>query len=151
MIWRDILIETLPDDRELRRALAHVLQVEPDEVALFTDYVELLQPMPDTIRVICERILVNGEIHMKLGIMPVHPDQEARVRASDDLALRSALCTTLATRGLIDDGSDNPYAFLLLDRGGSASRATVDADRLDIDDPYVVTPYITGVWTMLPW
>jgi hypothetical protein len=147
MIGRDILIERLPEDRELRRALAHVLQVDPDEVAMFVDYAELLQPMPDRIRVICECILVNGEFR----IMPVHPDQEALVRANDDLALLSALCTKLATRGLIDDGSDNPYAFLLLDRDGSASRATVDADRLDIDNQYVVTPYITGVWTMLPW
>ena len=139
MIWRDILIDRRPNDAELRQSLAQVFQIDPTKVGLFGDYRELLQPMPDTIRLLCERLPVSGEFIMKLGVMPVHPVQEAFTRGSNDLTLLSALCRILATRGLIDDGSHNPYAFLLLGPDGSVSNAALDAQRLDMDDEYVLS------------
>lgn len=145
MIWRDILIDIRPRDVELSHALAHVFHVPTDAIVLFGDYRELLAPEPAGIRLLCERLPVDGEFRMKLGIMPVHSEQEAFVRDHDDIDLLSALCRNLSTRGLIDDGSDNPYAFLLIDTDGSVSHTNLDAERLDTDGQYVLMPQVAEV------
>jgi hypothetical protein len=145
MIWRDMLIDRRPSDSELLHALAHVFQISTDTVVLFGDYGELLAPEPAGTRLLCERLPIEGEFRMKLGIMPVHPDQEAFARIHDDIDLLSALCRTLAVRGLIDDGSENPYAFLLIDSTGAVSRTDLDAERLDNDQLYVLMPQAVEV------
>ncbi len=145
MIWRDILIDRRPADSELRHALAQVFKIAPAGVALFGDYSELLAPESPGTRLLCERLLVAGEFRMKLGIMPVHPEQEAFVRECDDLALLFELCQILAVRGLIDDGSTNPYAFLLLDPSGAVSYTALDAEQLDLNDRYVLLPQTADV------
>jgi hypothetical protein len=145
MIWRDILIDRRPSDRELRSALARGFQITPDEVLLFGDYDELLSPEPPGIRLLCERLPVDGQFRMKLGVMPVHPDQEAFVRIHDDIQLVSAICGALGVRGLIDDGSDNPYAFLLVHPDGVVARTDLDAEQLDADGQYVLMPQVAEV------
>ena len=145
MIWRDILIDRRPRDGELLDALARVFQISQDTIVLFGDYSELLTPEPPGTRLLCERLPVDGEFRMKLGIMPVHPDQEVFAQSHDDTVLLSALCRTLSVRGLIDDGSDNPYAFLLIDTDGTIARTELDAVRLDNDHQYVLTPQVAEV------
>lgn len=145
MIWRDILIDRLPADNELQNALASVFQISPAEVVLFGDYNELLAPEPAGTRLLCERLPVAGEFRMKLGIMPTHPDQEAFVLIHDDIGLLTALCRVLAVRGLVDDGSVNPYAFLLIDTDGALSRTVLDAERIDHDEQYVLLPQVAEV------
>lgn len=145
MIWRDILIDRQPSDSELVHALAHLFQISTDEILLFGDYSQLLLDEPAGTRLLCERLPVEGEFRMKLGIMPVHPDQEAFVRTHDDVELVTSLCRILAVRGLIDDGSDNPYAFLLIDPNRAVSRTDLDAERLDSDGQYVLMPQVVEV------
>ena len=145
MIWRDILIDRRPSDDELLHALARLFQISPDSIVVFGDYSELLKPERPGTRLLCERLLVDGEFRMKLGIMPVHPDQESFVRNHDDTTLLSDLCRTLSVRGLIDDGSDNPYAFLLIDTDGTIARTGLDAERLDNDQQYVLMPQVAEV------
>ncbi len=145
MIWRDILIDRRPSDDELQHALARVFSISTDAIVLFGDYSELLTPEPPGTRLLCERLPVEGEFRMKLGIMPVHPDQESFAQGHDDTDLLSDLCRTLSVRGLIDDGTDNPYAFLMIGADGTIVRTDLDAERLDNDQQYVLTPQVAEV------
>ena len=145
MIWRDLLIDRRPRDNELQHTLAQVFQISPAEVSLFGDYSELLAPEPAGLRLLCERLPVDGEFRMKLGIMPIHPDQEAFVRVHDDVDLLTTLCQVLAVRGLVDDGSVNPYAFLLIDADGVISHTVLDSEQLDLYEQYVLLPQVAEV------
>jgi len=145
MIWRDILIDKRPSDAELLHALAQVFQISTDTIELFGNYDELLAPEPPGTRLLCERLPVVGEFRMKLGIIPVHPDQERFAQTHDDVELVTALCATLDVRGLIDDGSDNPYAFLLVRPDGTVLRTDLNAERLDGDGQYFLIPQVAEI------
>jgi hypothetical protein len=53
------------------------------------------------------------------------------------VAAAARLCQLLRCRCLIDDGSSNPYTFLLVDAAGTCRRVGVDVDRWDGDE-YVI-------------
>lgn len=121
----DILAERLVSGEELRAALSTLLSVSPETIIVYEDWQELPQE-PDLTKVYCRRWHPQGgEFRTVIDL----PDSLLKSLPRDSTA--TDLAKLLACRLLVDDGSVNPFTFLLYDGEGGCQHVAVDVDASD--------------------
>ena len=124
----DILAERRLTQRELGAALSSLLSVFPEKIIVFEDW----QDLPgehDHNKIYCRCWHPQGgEFHTVIDL----PDSLLHSLPRNSTASRLAIL--LGCRLLVDDGSLNPYTFLLYDGQGGFQPAAIDVDASDRDE-----------------
>lgn len=119
MTWDDVLLETVPDEDALRRALAAVFGVSLRSVGVVRSTEES-----------------TGSASVRAVMTPVRGDFACMVWVSvknvpvdvDRVSGVARVCAALGTSAWITDGSDNPFAGLFIDATGMAQPTQLDPD-----------------------
>jgi hypothetical protein len=130
------------DDLEIVKGLAHVFDLHAGEVSLVDEIAEGIQGLDGGLPVVIERIQLSGDFPLQLSIYIYlrRSDLELRVYdAADEQAMIARLCAMWKCNALFSDDDVNPYRWLLMSATGRLDEVTVDADRLDNEDAFVIT------------
>jgi hypothetical protein len=125
----DMVIETLPARATFRSAIAEALNLTMSEVVL----VDAIEPDTAPGAVTVEMTPTKGDFRWLLAFY-----FKDGMSSPADIEIARRLCSALQTRALISDNSVNPYTMTLVDRDGSVSPVSLDADRLDAEEEYSI-------------
>jgi hypothetical protein len=126
----DVLLDRGVGKDEVRSGLCSLFGLEARQVAVVEADDELTgQVTPDL--VFCRIYRLGGDFPTLLSL------SEGLSACLPRVATASRLCRLLGCCCLVDDGSVNPYTFLLVDEGGQARQVAVDVDRWDSNE-YVI-------------
>jgi hypothetical protein len=127
----DVLLDREAGTAEVRSAFCSLLSLRPEQVAVLESFEEVSKLEGDA-KILCLVVRLTGGDFPTL--LSVNADLLADVPRIQT-AVR--LCQLLRCRCLVDDGSVNPFAFLLVDGTGESRRVGVDPGRGDRDE-YVI-------------
>ena len=121
----DILAERRLINEELISALSSLLSLPPERIVTYNDWQELPEN-PDQTKVYCRFWHPQGgEFHTVIDL----PDSLLHSLPRNTTASKFAML--LGCSLLIDDGSINPYTFLLYDEEGDVHPVSIDVDASD--------------------
>jgi hypothetical protein len=121
----DVLIDVEVEQDEVRSALCALLSLPAETVAVVESYEDLAAHAPEATVACLVARLFKGDFPTLLSLF-------AEIKADIPRIVTAArLCRLLRCRCLVDDGSNNPYTFLLVDAAGSCRWVSVDVDRWD--------------------
>lgn len=121
----DILAERLLTNEELIAALSSLLSLPPERIVTFNDW-QVLPEQPCQTNVYCRFWHPQGgEFHTVIDL----PDSLLHGLPRNPTASKFAML--LGCSLLIDDGSINPYTFLLYDEEGGFQPVSIDVDASD--------------------
>jgi hypothetical protein len=121
----DLLIDREVGTDEVRSAIYSLLCLRPEQAAVMEDYEEVAASGGD-LRLLCLVVRLGG------GDFPTLLSANAGMLAElPRIRTAAGLCRLLRCRCLVDDGSVNPFTFLLVDGSGRPRYVGVDVDRWD--------------------
>ena len=124
----DILADKTLSQEEVRRALSQWLSLSPDSILTYKDWGEI-PDQPHEGRVLCQiRSLPGGDFRTVMGL----PD--SILHGLPRIAAATALCKLLGCRLLIDNGSINPYSWLLVSPGDNVKQVYLEPEAFDRDE-----------------
>jgi hypothetical protein len=126
----DVLLDREVGKDEVLSGLCSLFGLEPGQaIAVEADEEPGEQGTPELVFCCVHRL--GGDFPILLSL------SEGLSAALPRIAVASSLCRLLGCRCLVDDGSVNPYTFLLVDQGGQARQVAVDVVRWDSNE-YVI-------------
>lgn len=129
----DVAADRLLTPAEVRSALSAILSLNSQEVLVVTELETLPRHALPTHKIVCHMSLIGGgDFPTCLSFFGGAFEQMPRMHAADEL------CRALRCRLLVDDGSMNPFTFLLVDGTGTPRPVAVDPERWDANE-YVLT------------
>lgn len=140
MIWQDIAIDRRVSHDDVTQALASVFGVPAASIYVVAErqFVDASQEVIEQAAVVCIVQEGQGEFPEQLEIIINSPRLKHLISDCGDLPLMQALVDALAVAAIVDDGSANPYRWLLLQPGQPAVPALLDADALDDHNAFVL-------------
>jgi hypothetical protein len=134
------MLDRVVDDREIVDGLARAFDLHLDDVSLIDDTTERQIRNLDEHPVIVELAQLSGDFPLQLSIYLRRSDLEQRVcDPSDEQEQIAQLCATWKCSALFSDDALNPYRWFLMSAAGRLEEVSVDADRLDSEDAFVIT------------
>jgi hypothetical protein len=124
----DILAERRLAKEDLGTALSSLLSVAPENIVVYGNWQELPEKH-DPRKVYCRYWhLQGGEFHTVIDL----PDTQVHGLSRNSTASRFAML--LGCRLLVDDGSINPYTFLLYDEKGGVQPVSINVAASDVNE-----------------
>lgn len=128
----DILAERRLTREELTAALSSLLSLPPEKIVTYNDWQELPEK-PDQTNLYCRFWHPQGgEFHTVIDL----PDSLLHGLPRNPTASRFA--ELLGCRLLVDDGSVNPYAYILYDPSGAVEFVHIDSGEAGERDEIVI-------------
>jgi hypothetical protein len=135
-MWTDLMLDRVVDDRVIVDGMAYVFGVRTGEVALIDD----IEGLDDNPPIIITHTRLSGDFPLQLSIYLRYSELEQRVcDPEDEQTVIARLCAEWRCSALFSDDDLNPYRWLLMSQTGRLAEVTVDADRLDDQDAFVIT------------
>jgi hypothetical protein len=132
MSWHDLLIDRNLSKDEVLAAMSQVFSVSPTDVLVVDDIAEA--EVSEHIRLLCERMPVQGDFSMKLSIYV----RDSELEQLDPKLIIRQFCCILHCQCLISDSSVNPYLMLLVQESGDIQPVSLNPDRLDENEEYII-------------
>jgi len=127
----DVLLDGEIEPEQVRSALCSLLSLPAGEVAVVENYEDLAAHAPEAKVACLVSRLSGGDFPTLLSVF------EGVTADMPRIATAARFCRLLRCRCLVDDGSNNPYTFLLVDPAERCRRVGVDVGRWDRDE-YVI-------------
>jgi hypothetical protein len=121
----DVLIDVEVEQDEVRSALCALLSLSAEAVAIVASYEDLAAQAPEPTAACLVARLSAGDFPTLLSLFEGITAHMPRITTA------ARLCQLLRCRCLVDDGSNNPYTFVLVDAAGKCRHVSVDVDRWD--------------------
>ncbi len=134
LMWTDLMLDHMIDNDGLVDGFVRVFACSPADVGV-VDAISLSTP---ALPIVVERRDLGGDF--PLGVS-VHLDEELQRRVTDPIDEQNTiarLCALWHCSCLFSDDLVNPYSWLLMNPTGVLEAVTVDPERLDCDDQFVV-------------
>jgi hypothetical protein len=131
MIGRDILINRELTEDQIRAAAAAALEVSPGVIYIFDGDAGPPTNDEDGTIVTIMHVATSGDFVMLLSTDPRTPETAAKAQPMDPVAIAQRFCEIATVDVIIDDGSIDPFSWLLLRPGAPATIVRFDADQLD--------------------
>jgi hypothetical protein len=124
----DILADKLLSKEEARAALCQWLSLPPEAVFVYEDWREIPEQLHG-IKAVCQlRRLPGGDFQTVIEIPDSILHELPRITAA------TALSKLLGCRLLVDDGSVNPYSWLVVNPSGDWKRVSLEPEAFDKDE-----------------
>ena len=132
MMWNDLLIDRDISKDEVVTAISQVFSVSPANVLVVDDIAEA--EVSEHIRLLCERMPVQGGFSMKLSIYI----RDSKLEQLDPKSTIRQFCGVLHCKCLISDSSVNPFSMLLVQESEDIQPVALDPERLDENEEYII-------------
>ena len=128
MIWRDLIINYEPCDRELISVFSHVFDVDETQIEI----IDSLENASFDVAVICVLTMLPGLFCTMLSFY-------LDFTLDDEIFVISQICKQLKCNALIsDDSTFNPYSMILVNSEGNLTKVEVNPNKLDEAEEYKV-------------
>lgn len=108
MIWNDFLVDRNLSNDEVVATISQVFSVSSADVLVVDDIAEA--DVSERIRLLCERMSVQGDFSMRLSIYL----RDSKLEQLEPKSIIRQFCGMLHCKCLISDSSVNPYSMLLV-------------------------------------
>jgi hypothetical protein len=132
MFSNDLLVDLDLTNYELVAAISQIFSVSPADILVVDDITEV--EVSKHIRLVCERMLVQGDFSMRLCIY-LH---DSKLKQLDSKLTIKQFCGILHCQCLISDSSVNPYTRLLVRESGKIQPVALDPERLNENEEYII-------------
>lgn len=132
MSWHDLLINRNLSNDEVVAAISQVFSVSPADVLVVDDIAEA--EVRKHIRLLCERMPVQGDFSMKLSIYV----RDSKLEQLEPKSTVRQFCGVLYCKCLISDSSVNPFSMLLVQESEDIQPVALDPERLDENEEYII-------------
>lgn len=132
MLWNDILIDRNINNDQVVAALSLVFSVSSVDILLVDDIAEA--EVSNHIRLLCERIPVQGDFLMKLSIYI----RDSMLEQFEPQSTIKQFCGVLHCKCLISDSSINPFSMLLIQELQDIQLIALDPERLGENEQYII-------------
>lgn len=133
MIWTDFLIDRCPGHDEVKEALVAILNLDSHQVEVVSEVGAARRGrVPD---LLCEVQHVQGDFCLRLTLYT----REGWVpEPGESLVAMARLSEMLQCRCLTDDGSADPYTWLLVSGRDDYRQVRLDIDKADETNEYTL-------------
>ena len=126
MIWTDFLVDRCMNPTEIREALATVFNLDSHQVEVVSEIGATRQERGSDL--LCEVQTVQGDFCLRLTL---YKREVRSPEPGEPLTAISRLSELLQCRCLTDDGSADPYRWLLISGRDNHQRVSLDIDKAD--------------------
>lgn len=132
MIWQEFLVDRNLTKNEIANAIAHLFLIPLTDVLVVDDIVET--DVSDRVRVLCERMSVEGDFSIRLSIYL----RDSNLEQSDSTLKIGQFCELLNCQCLVSDESVNPYQWRLVQSSETWKLVYLDPKLLDENEEYII-------------
>lgn len=132
MIWQEFLVDRNLTENEIANAIAKLFLVPLTDVLVIDDIAET--DVSERVRVLCERMSVEGDFSMRLSIYL----RDSNLEQIDSTLKISQFCELLNCKCLVTNESVNPYQWWLVQGSQSWKLVYLDPKRLDENEEYIL-------------
>jgi hypothetical protein len=129
---RDVLLDRQVSKDVIHSGLCRLFSLRPEQVTVLEGG-EREGDRDNAELVLCEVYRLGGDFPTLLSLW------EGLSAPLPPIPTAARLCQLLGCRCLVDDGTVDPFTFLLVEQGGQARPVGVDTERCDRDE-YVIDP-----------
>jgi hypothetical protein len=132
MIWQEFLVDRNLTGNEIANAIAHLFLIPLTDVLVVDDIVET--DVSDRVRVLCERMSVEGDFSIRLSIYL----RDSNLEQSDSTLKIGQFCELLNCQCLVSDESVNPYQWRLVQSSENWKLVYLNPKKLDENEEYII-------------
>jgi hypothetical protein len=144
-MWTDLMLDHVLDDGMLADGFAQIFEQSPADVGV----VDAILLASSIVPILVERRDLGGDFPLGVSVY-LCPELQRRVSDPFDEQIAIArLCALWHCRCLFSDDDLNPYSWLLMHPSGLLEAVTVDAERLDHKDEFVIAS-VEGIVRHVP-
>ena len=132
MIWQEFLVDRNLTENEIANAIAQVFSIPLTDVLVVDDIVET--DVSDRVRVLCERMSVEGDFSIRLSIYL----RDSNLEQSDSTLKIGQFCELLNCQCLVSDESVNPYQWRLVQSSENWKLVYLNPKLLDENEEYII-------------
>jgi hypothetical protein len=132
MIWQEFLVDRNLTEDEIASAIAQIFLIPLTDVLVVDDIVET--DVSDQVRVLCERMSVEGDFSIRLSIY-LH---DSNLEESNSTLKIGQFCELLNCQCLLPDESVNPYQWRLVESSESWKLVYLNSELLDENEEYII-------------
>ena len=132
MIWQEFLVDRNLSENEIANAIAQLFLIPLTDVLVIDDIVEA--DVSDRVRVLCERMSVEGDFSVRLSIYL----RDSNLEQSDSTLKIGQFCELLNCQCLVPDESVNPYQWRLVQSSESWKLVYLNPKVLDENEEYII-------------
>jgi hypothetical protein len=132
MIWQEFLVDRNLTENEIANAIAQVFLIPLTDVLVVDDIVET--DVSERIRVLCERMSVEGDFSIRLSIYL----RDSNLEQSDSTLKIGQFCELLNCQCLVSDESVNPYQWRLVQSSETWKLVYLNPKKLDENEEYII-------------
>jgi len=132
MIWQEVLVDQNLTKNEIANAIAQVFLIPLKGVLVVDDLVET--DVSDQVRVLCERMLVEGDFSIRLSIYL----RDSNIEQSDSTLKIGQFCELLNCQCLVPYESVNPYHWRLVQSSENWKLVYLNPKKLDENEEYII-------------
>jgi hypothetical protein len=132
MIWQEFLVDRNLTENEIANAIAQLFSIPLTDVLVVDDIVET--DVSDRVRVLCERMSVEGDFSIRLSIYL----RDSNLEQSDSTLKIGQFCELLNCQCLVSDESVNPYQWRLVQSSETWKLVYLDPKKLDENEEYII-------------
>jgi hypothetical protein len=132
MIWQEFLVDRNLTENEIANAIAQLFSIALTDVLVVDDIVET--DVSDRVRVLCERMSVEGDFSIRLSIYL----RDSNLEQSDSTLKIGQFCELLNCQCLVSDESVNPYQWRLVQSSETWKLVYLDPKKLDENEEYII-------------
>lgn len=132
MIWQEFLVDRNLTENEITNAIAKLFLVPLTDVLVIDDIAET--DISERVRVLCERMSVEGDFSMRLSIYL----RNSNLEQSDSTLKIGQFCELLNCQCLVPDESVNPYQWRLVQSSEDWKIVYLDPKILDENEEYII-------------
>lgn len=132
MIWQEFLVDRNLTENEIANAIAQLFSIALTDVLVVDDIVET--DVSDQVRVLCERMSVEGDFSIRLSIYL----RDSNLEQSDSTLKIGQFCELLNCQCLVSDESVNPYQWRLVQSSETWKLVYLNPKKLDENEEYII-------------
>jgi len=132
MIWQEFLVDRNLTENEIANAIAQLFLIPLKDVLVVDDIVET--DVSDQVRVLCERMSVEGDFSIRLSIYL----RDSNLEQSNSTLKIGQFCELLNCQCLVPDESVNPYQWLLVQSSENWKLVYLNPKALDENEEYII-------------
>jgi glutaredoxin-related protein len=130
MNWQTIMINKDLTKNEVKRILSTIFSVDTQKIEIYKNY-ELVADKNESILIFCVSSIAQTDYFLRLEI---YIDESINI--NDDFKLIKEFCKLANCNILFDDGTNNPYTWLLVHSSGETENISIDIDSYDNAEEY---------------
>ncbi len=130
MSWQTLMINKELTKNEIKNILSQLFHIDIDKIDIYKKVDELAE-MNEDILIFCISSIAKTDYFLRLDIYV-----DDKIKIEDDLIKVKNFCKLANCDSLFDDGTENPYTWLLVHKTGIIEQISIDIDKYDDANEY---------------